>query len=320
MHFPWSANTDKERPYFPFISLIITLLVTAAFIVFPLNDSEAAKLRKKSAKTQKASCSKAKKKTFHKKKAQKGSKRKKIIARKSRSAEEAAPFVPDSNPLMKVVPLEDRKYLLEPLDHTSWNKIPDEAKNLFSDPFSAEADTNASILGSLEVSDLNVSPSENQTQAVRQETAKEEKEEGYYGRFTSLIVGTVKQLIGAPYKFGGTSILKGIDCSAFVREVFSKFAVKLPRSSREQVKVGILITDEYDRSKLRIGDLLFFRLSPTSKQIGHAGIYIGNGKMAHAARGNKSVTISSLDKDYYKKTFVAAKRIFVFTEPKSNKT
>lgn len=321
MHFPWSANTDRARRDIRFIRFVVFFLVAVLITAFSAADSDAARSRKKPAKDKKTvACKKTNKKTEHKKRSAKVKKHSRKLAKKPRSVEERSSFIPDSNPLMKVVPLDNRKYLLEPLDKTSWNNSQDEIQNFLPEVFyQAELGPSAdAVLAANNVTDLTTTAPETITSADQEEAAKEN--EGYYARFTNLLVGTVKQLVGAPYKFGGSSILKGIDCSAFVREVFSKFAISLPRSSREQVKVGMLITHVYDRAKLQIGDVLFFRHSPTSRQIGHTGIYIGNGKMAHAARGSRGVTISSLDKAYYQKTFVAAKRFFVFTEPKASET
>jgi len=116
-----------------------------------------------------------------------------------------------------------------------------------------------------------------------------------------LLVKVATGFIGAPYRFGGSS-LKGIDCSSFVQKIYRIFDVTLPRNAREQSKVGISIT----RENLTEGDLVFFH---TNRSLGHVGIYIGNNEFVHASSRNKSVRIDSLASPYYQKRFQRAVRI-----------
>jgi cell wall-associated NlpC family hydrolase len=88
----------------------------------------------------------------------------------------------------------------------------------------------------------------------------------------------------------------------------------LPHSSREQAKMGSLVTTEWDLTRLKIGDLLFFKRH-RGAQIGHTGMYIGEGKMIHSA-SKKGVIISNLKgSDYYDRNFVMAKRLFIIDNP-----
>ncbi|GIW47748.1 MAG: peptidoglycan endopeptidase LytF [Deltaproteobacteria bacterium] len=119
----------------------------------------------------------------------------------------------------------------------------------------------------------------------------------------SAIISVAKRFLGAPYKFGGTSVLKGIDCSAFVNKVFSFFDVELPRTARDIYKVG----KDVDRSELTMGDLVFFRTY--AQYPSHVGIYIGDSEFIHASSRAKRVTIDSIDFPYYRKRFIGAKRI-----------
>lgn len=112
--------------------------------------------------------------------------------------------------------------------------------------------------------------------------------------------------LGAPYRLGGATV-KGIDCSAFVRKMYSFFDIALPRTAREQSAVGVRI----DRGHLEEGDLVFFR---TRKPIGHVGIYIGNNEFVHASYRGKSVRIDSLDQPYFQKRFQRAVRVKGLTE------
>jgi peptidoglycan DL-endopeptidase LytE len=108
--------------------------------------------------------------------------------------------------------------------------------------------------------------------------------------------------LSTPYRFGGNS-RKGIDCSAFVQQVFREIDVDLPRSAREQFRVGT----EIDREALQAGDLLFFRTY--AKYPSHVGIYLGDGKMIHASSRSRRVVVTDIDYPYYRKRFIGAKRV-----------
>jgi cell wall-associated NlpC family hydrolase len=111
----------------------------------------------------------------------------------------------------------------------------------------------------------------------------------------------VESYLATPYRLGASG-REGLDCSAFVQQVFRKLDISLPRSAREQYWYG----DEVDRNDLRSGDLLFFRtyaLYPS-----HVGIYLGEGKMAHASTRSHKVVASDITQPYYRKRFIGAKR------------
>lgn len=111
----------------------------------------------------------------------------------------------------------------------------------------------------------------------------------------------VKQLVGTPYKWGGTTT-SGFDCSGFILYMFRNFDVDLPRTSQSQAKAG----EHVDREDLRVGDLVFFNTSGSG--ISHAGVYIGDGQFAHAS-SSKGVRISKLSDSYYEPRYVTARRV-----------
>ena len=111
-----------------------------------------------------------------------------------------------------------------------------------------------------------------------------------------------KKMLDIPYRFGGNSPL-GIDCSAYVKKVYSLIGVNLPRSAREQFKEGIPV----DENNLSIGDLVFFRTYASYPS--HVGIYLGNNLFIHASSKSKKVTIDSLATPFYLKRFIGAKRL-----------
>ncbi len=118
----------------------------------------------------------------------------------------------------------------------------------------------------------------------------------------SLFIRVAKGFLGAPYRLGGSSV-RGLDCSAFVKKIYQFFDISLPRTAREQSRVGKNVA----REELKEGDLVFFN---TRRAFGHVGIYIGNNEFVHAAAGRqRMVKIDTLEKPYYDKRFVKAVRI-----------
>jgi len=107
--------------------------------------------------------------------------------------------------------------------------------------------------------------------------------------------------IGTPYHFGGDS-KKGIDCSAFTKELYSQvFNLDIKRNSRDIFKM----VSPVSKDDLKEGDLVFFKIR--SRTITHIGIYLGNNRFAHASA--KGVAISSLDDAYYSRYFYKGGRV-----------
>lgn len=105
---------------------------------------------------------------------------------------------------------------------------------------------------------------------------------------------------GVPYEYGGTT-RHGIDCSAFVKQaVAATEGVRLPRTTMAQARDGYRIAP----NKLRIGDLVFFRIGGGN----HVGIYVGDNRFMHAS-SSLGVTISSLDNSYWRRHFWQARRV-----------
>lgn len=89
---------------------------------------------------------------------------------------------------------------------------------------------------------------------------------------------------GTNYVWGGNSLVNGVDCSGLVQQIYSQLGVKIPRTTYEQAKNGkkVSIND------IRPGDLVFYN------KFGHVGIYVGNGKIVHAANSKLGVIQSNL--------------------------
>jgi cell wall-associated NlpC family hydrolase len=123
-----------------------------------------------------------------------------------------------------------------------------------------------------------------------------------YSETKEFLISIAQNTLGIPYKFGASSF-KATDCSGYVKMVFNLIGLDLPRSAREQFKVG----QSVDRQDLSIGDLVFFKTYAPFPS--HVGIYLGNNLFVHASSYAKKVTIDSLNVPYYFKRFIGAKRL-----------
>ncbi|MEF2967258.1 C40 family peptidase [Paenibacillus sp. M1] len=123
----------------------------------------------------------------------------------------------------------------------------------------------------------------------------------------SQIINYGKTFMGTPYKFGAsTSTTRVFDCSSFMKRIFGKYGVSLPRTSAAQSKVGKAVS----KSNLKAGDLVFFSSGSRAngKNVTHVAVYIGNGKIMHTY-GKPGVTISNLNSGNWKRTYLKARRV-----------
>lgn len=108
------------------------------------------------------------------------------------------------------------------------------------------------------------------------------------------LISTAKEMMGAPYLWGGTSI-KGIDCSGFTKTIFYLNGQIIPRDASQQVNEGSEVDVDKNWENLEVGDLLFFGKKATEEskeRVVHVGMWIGNNQFIHS-RGR--VRISSFD-------------------------
>ena len=117
-----------------------------------------------------------------------------------------------------------------------------------------------------------------------------------------MLLSKAREAIGTPYVRGGTKP-GGFDCSGLVLWAYKSVGVTLPRTAREQSRVGEHITDV---SEMRPGDIVAFR---HPKRGYHTGIYVGDGKFIHSPRRRKTVRINRLSDSYFSQTFLGARRV-----------
>lgn len=111
-----------------------------------------------------------------------------------------------------------------------------------------------------------------------------------------------RSMVGKPYRYGGNSP-NGFDCSGLVHYSYSRVGISVPRTTRSQLRAGVPVAAH----AMRVGDLVFF--DQEGKKFSHVGIYIGNGDFVHAPSSGKRVRIDSLGQRYWRKHFVAARRL-----------
>jgi len=104
---------------------------------------------------------------------------------------------------------------------------------------------------------------------------------------------------GTKYRYGGTT-KKGIDCSAFTRELAKKvYSIELPRTAREQYHYSKRIV----KDSLKDGNLVFFRTK--AKSGWHVGVYITDGWFIHSS-SKGGVKFSNLKEPLYTKIYYGA--------------
>ncbi len=146
-----------------------------------------------------------------------------------------------------------------------------------------------------------------QQQKTRTPNSSKITEKSKTSNKSEAIVSYAKTFKGTKYKFGGTT-KKGMDCSGLVYTSFKIENINLPRVSRDMATQG----NKISLNKTNKGDLVFFRTNKSKKSINHVGLVVENKKgeifFIHSTTSLGVIT-SSLDENYWKSSFVEARRI-----------
>lgn len=103
----------------------------------------------------------------------------------------------------------------------------------------------------------------------------------------SKVVSYALKFVGNRYVWGGESLTNGADCSGFTQSIYGDFGYSLPRVSRDQASSAGKRVSESD---ILPGDLVFYANS--SGSVNHVAMYIGNGKIVHAANSRQGIITS----------------------------
>ena len=104
------------------------------------------------------------------------------------------------------------------------------------------------------------------------------------GRGGSAVQAALAQ-VGKSYVWG-TSGPNTFDCSGLTSYAYRQQGISLPRSARQQYQIGTPVS----KGDLQPGDLVFYYSG-----ISHVGMYIGDGKIVHAANPRSGINVTGLN-------------------------
>ncbi|MBK9068505.1 MAG: C40 family peptidase [Gemmatimonadetes bacterium] len=111
-----------------------------------------------------------------------------------------------------------------------------------------------------------------------------------HGRLIGLVVQDALDVMGMPYRWGDEGE-EGFDCSGLIQYAFGRHGIALPRRSTDQARQGTEVPRSLEG--LRPGDVLTFANRGT--RITHVGLYVGNGRFIHSARGGVQLSVLGPD-------------------------
>ena len=127
-------------------------------------------------------------------------------------------------------------------------------------------------------------------------------------RSAAAVIPTAERYLGVRYTWGGNTPSSGFDCSGYVKYVFEKHGVRLPRTSRAQASAGDRVP--LDFAYLRAGDLIMF--ANQGQAISHVAIYAGDRKILHSSKSGQGVRYDDLTSNrgaWYRQNAVVARRV-----------
>ena len=88
--------------------------------------------------------------------------------------------------------------------------------------------------------------------------------------------------VGNPYRYGGTSLTNGADCSGFIYAVYHHFGyTSVPRVGAQNIGKGVCLAEAQP------GDVVYYGH--------HYAMYIGGGKIVHAYNSRRGICVTSVD-------------------------
>lgn len=127
------------------------------------------------------------------------------------------------------------------------------------------------------------------------------------------IIALARQCIGTSQYHRGARLFEApavVDCSSFIKWLYSQRGIWLPRRSIQQRELG----EAVNLDELVVGDVVFvsgwinYYHDNPANGVGHVGIATGGKTVIHAADGKANVVESPLDKFVGKAKFRGARR------------
>jgi hypothetical protein len=121
------------------------------------------------------------------------------------------------------------------------------------------------------------------------------------------VLSTADEYVGTRYRRGGSAPNTGFDAAGFVRFIFARMGVILPRTSRNQARVGERVRTDWH--VIAPGDLLLFR---DDDGINHVAIYVGQSRIIHSSESGGGVRYDDLSSErgrWFLDHLVAARRV-----------
>lgn len=131
---------------------------------------------------------------------------------------------------------------------------------------------------------------------------KSDKKTSSSGESLGQLIEFLYAQIGKPYVWGATGY-NSYDCSGLSQTAYKQIGISIPRVASAQSRYG----KKVDKSDLRPGDLVFFNTDGSG--VSHVGVYIGEGQMIHAPSRGKTVSVVSINSNYYLKRYMGARRV-----------
>lgn len=138
-------------------------------------------------------------------------------------------------------------------------------------------------------------------------TAEEEKllremmssdlwEQYYSGAAGQAVAELAMTKVGCRYDQGRRMEKGYYDCSSLVYRLYKEVGIELPLTAAEQGKYCYQNAMVINKKELKPGDLIFYSYEENGefRNISHVAIYVGDGKMVHAANKSRGVVIDGL--------------------------
>jgi cell wall-associated NlpC family hydrolase len=122
------------------------------------------------------------------------------------------------------------------------------------------------------------------------------------------VVATARRYLGVRYRMGGTTP-HAFDCSGFIRYVFARHGILLPRTAHEQAAIG---DAPAVGDTLVPGDLLFFWGGAGAQ---HIAMYVGGDTIIHASTSGHRVRLDVLSRSgsghrsWFNQRLIAVRRV-----------